>query len=600
MGVDWSALTFLVLSLALSAVAFGTVKLVGSGSARTPSPRLDRYCMLAAAVGLVIGGAATIYNLTRALGAPDNLAQRYDNVYHLNAVRYVLEEGEASSLTLGRMLNHDAGVAIYPAAWHSFASIVAQLTGQPIPVAVNALNIAICLVVWPVSAVLLTRVVLGPKPIALLFAGIFAAAFPAFPLGLLDFGPLYPNLLSYAVLPAVLALVVSSMRMAGRSGLSPFGTAVALAAGLAALFTAQPNGFSALLALSLPIISWKWWSWTRKRYRRGEVRKLLIPALVALVSAGAFLAVWQALLITGYDNWLPFNDSRWDAIGEALTSAPHGRDEAVVLSIATAAGIVGIVKRRAPVWMLGVFAVAVLLYVIAASQPRGFVRMALTGSWYQDPQRLASLLPIPTIVVAAFGAAYLVAGGRRLLQRALNTDGPRRRVATVLAGTLTVIFVAVGALYSQRGPIDQMVVATHQNHTYEGNPTILSPAERKLLERLDQIVPDDAVVAVNPWNGSALAYAFSGIEVTQYHMGKLSKDLSLVARELDTASGGSEACAVADELRVEYVLDFGDYYLLDRPLAHSYPAFDEVEGSPNYELVDEEGDARLYEVSNCG
>lgn len=186
------------------------------------------------------------------------------------------------------------------------------------------------------------------------------------------------------------------------------------------------------------------------------------------------------------------------------------------------------------------------------------------------------------------------------MQRALGTSGSRRRVTAILGGALTATIVVVGTLYSQRGPIDQMVVATHLNHTYGGNPTILSPAERELLQRLDETVPDDAVVAVNPWNGSALAYAFSGVEVTQYHMGNLSTDLSLIARELATATGNSEACAVADELGVEYVLDFGNYYLLDRPLAHSYPAFDNVERAPNYELVDEEGDAKLYEITNCG
>lgn len=599
LGLDWSVVTFIVLSLALSAVVFGMTRLVDSRVKRSPSPRLDRYSLVAAAVGLVIGGAATVYNLSRALGAPDNIAQRYDNVYHLNAVRYVLEEGQSSSLTLGRLLDPDAGIAIYPAAWHSFASIVAQLSGQPVPVAINALNVVICSLVWPLSAILLTRVVLGAKPLPILFAGILSAAFPAFPLGLLDFGPLYPNLLSYAVLPAVLAVVVSSLRSFGRNGLSPFGAFIALAAGLAALFTAQPNGFPALLALSLPVIAWRWWGWTRERYRVGGTRQLLAPSVVAVVSVAGFVGVWQALQ-TGYDSWLPFNDSRWDAMGEALTSAPHGREMAVVLSIATGAGIVGVAKRRAPRWMLGVFAVAVLLYVVAASQPRGFIRMALTGPWYQDPQRLASLLPIPTVVIAAFGAAYLVAGSRRFLQRALNALGANRTTTGILAGALTIIFVVLGAVYSQRGPIDQMVMETHLNHTYGGNPTILSPAERELLERLDETVPDDAVVAVNPWNGSALAYAFSGIKVTQYHMGSLSQDLSLVAQDLDNADSSSETCTVAAELGVEYVLDFGDYYLLDRPLAHSYPAFDDVDDPSNYRLVDQEGDAKLYEVANCG
>src|SRR5690625_6448375 len=42
---------------------------------------------------------------------------------------------------------------------------------------------------------------------------------------------------------------------------------------------------------------------------------------------------------------------------------------------------------------------------------------------------------------------------------------------------------------------------------------LLSDDERELLEQLPEVVPEDAIIATNAWNGSSLAYAISDREV---------------------------------------------------------------------------------------
>ena len=47
----------------------------------------------------------------------------------------------------------------------------------------------------------------------------------------------------------------------------------------------------------------------------------------------------------------------------------------------------------------------------------------------------------------------------------------------------------------------------------------INPDELQLFEDVAELTPEDAVIAGNPWNGSALAYAFTGRRVLFPHVG---------------------------------------------------------------------------------
>ncbi|THJ65957.1 hypothetical protein E8P82_09935 [Arthrobacter echini] len=595
-GIPWSLVTFLLALVGIVVITLLVKHFVFRLSWFRLPRHVDWRTTLGATAGLLAGGVASALNLILIFGSPSNLAQRYDNVYHLNAVRWVLEQGDASTLTLGRILNPTADIAVYPAAWHGFAALIVDVTNQPIPVAVNALNIVIASLVWPVGVMLLARIVFGAQAVLIALTGVFSAGFTAFPIGLIDFGPLYPNLLSYAVLPAALALAILMLKVRPRDDNTYGVILLAFLTAIIALMFAQPNGFTALLALSLPVAIFSWFRWVRAGLSRRGGRGILLPLLIAALFVTGFIVTWRALLI-GYDTWQPFTRYA-SAIGQAITSAPHERGVPVVIAVCTAVGLIRLIRDGGYGWLLGLYGVVVALYAVSAAEPRGALRYVVVGSWYQDPQRLASLLPLPTVLIAAFGASGILLW---LWARLLSVSSAPSRGLKVAAGTVVALVAVLGGLGSQRGPIDEMVAESRQNHTWEGNPTILSLDELALLERLDDEVPEDAVIAVNPWNGGALAYAISGRAVTQYHMSSrpLPPDLSVLAQNLDDARYRSEACAIAREERVEYVLDFGDFYLLDLPEAENYPAFDDIDDPSALELVDEEGDARLYRVASC-
>ena len=75
-------------------------------------------------------------------------SQTFDSVFHLNALRYVLETGNASSMTITGMTNGDNPPYFYPAAWHGLASLLIQITGLQLPAAVNVLNLCVAMTVW--------------------------------------------------------------------------------------------------------------------------------------------------------------------------------------------------------------------------------------------------------------------------------------------------------------------------------------------------------------------------------------------------------------------------------------------------------------------
>ena len=70
-------------------------------------------------------------------------------------------------------------------------------------IATNAAILVVCGVVWTCSLVALLPVLVRPRPVTLVAAGVVSAAIPAFPLLLVKWGVLYPNLLGYALLPVV-------------------------------------------------------------------------------------------------------------------------------------------------------------------------------------------------------------------------------------------------------------------------------------------------------------------------------------------------------------------------------------------------------------
>ncbi len=603
--VGWTPVSYGLGSLVVAAIAFG-IKVALARKWPDPTWKPQRTSILvASAVGLVGAGLIIAFQMGTAFITPENISQSYDNVFHLNAVRWAIDSGNASPLNLGAF----TGISAYPSAWHAMTSLVSMLTGASIPVAVNVTSIAIGGIVWPLGALYLVQQITGQRLFATIIALVFIPAFTGFPLMMVDWGVLYPNLLSIALLPAAMGLVFSAMGLGrGHRQSTPVSWLLVLVA-VPAVAVSHPSTLMALLVFVLPAVL-LWAIGLVQKLRPVNTperrRKLWIIIAAAVVSAAALAVVWRKFRP-------PSGSAGWGAvetppqvIGEIFLGGALGRPAATIIAICLLVGLIRIIVTRKQLWLLGTFLVAGILFFYAAGldfSPRWF----LTGVWYYDSYRLAALLPAAMVGPAVIGATWLWdVSHRKIAERRTKkavAGSPARAALQTAANPWRVPAYAVGVLVlvlaTQYGV---MTWATkHAHYTYVSNATsgLLTPDETALLERLDQTVPADAVIAGLPSSGAALAYAFSGRHVMQPHiLTTHGKNLDIVNAGLKSAAEFPWVCDAVKELNVKFVLDFGT-----RTITGTMPGLGgilDLSTSKSLELVDKQGDeAKLYKVTAC-
>ena len=560
--------------------------------------------------GLLAGAAAVAggiiaYRYASGFRGLSGISQTFDNVYHLNAVRTILETGHGSSLTLGNLTPESR--AFYPAAWHDATALAASALGLTVPEAVNAFNIVTGAVVWPLASLWLVTCVAGSRPAALLAAAAVIPAFPSFPYLMVDMGVLYPTHLATALLPAALAAVLEMLGVAhGEPGASPVRGAVVLAGVLPGMLLAHPSAFLALVALSLPLVA----VWTRRCWSAGGRTRALACAGAGAYLAGGF-AAWVLLRPpTAASTWSP-NRSWSHAVGEILTGTAAGLPHGEFMLLLIGAGVLALITRQGPRWALGMFGMAAALYLIAAATPFGPVRTFFTGNWYNDPPRLVALLPVAAVPVAVVGAVSLAARAAGLWERAWEVlrrrvPGPRGDGAVRWRGPVRVLgaVLAAGAFVGAVGILQRGALTGEQsriNSVYSmgARSALISPDELRLIERLPALVGEDAVIVANPRNGESLVYALAGLTTLKPHIhGRVSADAQTLLDRWGLAGTDYAVCEAVKRTGARHALHFGPPYLAHakRPL----PGTEGLDRRPGVALVDLEGRARLYTVTGCG
>ena len=601
-GVRWTPVAYAAGVLVVSAVGFG-IKMAISRRWPDPVRTPDRKAVLVASgVGLLGAGLLIALQMGTAFITPENISQTYDNVFHLNAVRWAVDSGNASPLNLGAF----TGISAYPSAWHAMTSMVAMATGASIPVAVNVANIAIGAIVWPLGALFLVRQIAGSRLFSTVVALVFIPAFTGFPLMMVDWGVLYPNLLSIALLPAALGLVFSAMGLGrGYRPSSPMAWLLVLVA-VPAVAVAHPSTLMALLAFALPaVVLWAIGLVVKLLPLNTPERRRQLWIIVgsAVMAAVVLAVVWRKFRPpSGAAGWGAVQTPP-QAIGEILLGGAMGRPAAAIIAICMLVGLIRIIITRKQLWLLGTFLVAGVLFFYAAGlnfSPRWF----LTGVWYYDSYRLAALLPVAMVGPAVLGATYLwdeaIRRIRALRQRRTGQNSTLEssaktpwRVPAYAAGILALVFA------TQYGVMTWAVNNAHFSYIENADSRLLSTDETALLERIDQRVEPDAVIAGLPSSGAALAYAYSGRKFMQPHiLTTHGQDVDIVNAGLKSADMFPWVCDAVKKQNVKYVLDFGT-----RTVTGTMPGLGglmDLQSSTALELIDQQGPAaKLYKVTAC-
>ena len=595
-GVPWTLPWILTGSVVFVALVWAAGLLIGRSDRQAPT-RLPVNGVLVA--GLVVGVIIGALRVGFYIGDADAVSQTNDAVFHLNALRYAQDTGDASSFGISAVIG---STAFYPAAWHAIVLAVAQFSGASLPSAINAVSLVIATAIWVPGVAWLTReavrrVDLERSTVAAGFAAALAPALLAFPLLMLQWGVLYPNALSVAMIPAAAALVVVMPTWARGEGMGlrrarPVVVAVMIAAAAVAIGLAQPAGLLAWLLLAVSTLTW---FVINRAVQDGRLRTVGTAArLVAVWGVGGL--IWFGVARTGPgSHWGTF-ETEWGALLDLLTNSLVDLPMQWAMSVLMLGGLVVAVRVRELRWLATAWLGLGLLYFVAAAIDRAGVRHYLIGPWYADPYRLAALLPLVVVPLAAVGLTWVTFAFAARFVQARHRKWLGVGVVTSIAAVGGVLLVAV--------PVTQLPLITEgitddQSRYAIDDETYLSTDERTLLERLPEVLPDDARVIGNPSTGMGFAFALSGVDAIPRTWSPPSgEDWTTLAEHLRDVADDPEVCAALAAFdRPEYVIDFGP----GETTAGRFkmPGFTDFVGQSGFELVDSVGDASVWRITAC-
>jgi hypothetical protein len=432
--------------------------------------------------------------------------------------------------------------------------------------------------------------------------GVVSIAFTAFPWDLLGFGVLWPNLLGMALVPATLALVISITGQANEDAIGKGRAWLMLPVALLGTGLAHPNAVFTVIALSLFPVGIALFMRARRLRSDGQLRRGVGECVLGFV---IFLALWYWAATTPVFarvrnfHWKPF-DTPARAIGEVLFHSMNGYNALWVLALVTLAGVL-LWRRYPPLrWAIGGFAVSGLLYVIAAAFNRPDTS-EFTGFWYNDPHRLSAMVPVTTVPLAVVTLTFIGRWGAEFLRDRPQLPALLRRRAFAAS---TLIVVVLLGLLTQGFYVGKHAAIIQNLYVRPANVpslNVVDQQEQAFFAQVKQIVPQDAVVANNPWDGSPLLWALADRRVLFPHMGlSITDDQRYLADNYTSASVDPRVCQIAENLHVGYLL-IGDhtFWPWDKR-TNEYPGLVDPGNVKGFQLVASSGEKlRLYRLTAC-
>ena len=414
-GIPWNVWTaLLALAIVLAAAVGLQLLMARRGTPVAESPAAARGPMLVVAAGVVLGAA--LITLAAVRGLPDwqSIPSNWDSVWHANAIRFIVETGQASPTHMGELRNvetHDA--LYYPSVFHALAAVHCQLTGIAATSAytLDALGVAVWL--FPASAATLTWQLLRSRQLGqwqaagcAAAAAALSASFTAIPYVEFDTASI-PNLAAYGVALPTFVLIVSALRHRERIPLAVLA--------LLGVFSVHITGG---VVTVLFVVTW-WLAdglWRPVRGRLADfvtLAAVAVPAVVLLLPQ--FIGVLQqAEIIEGhqFDTHQGKKKALFDAVVQHTRHLNDYPIQNMLIALAAIGGLILLVRRLwwpAAVWLILVYS------IVHASAPFGGPIGAATAQFtdlfYSDPRRLSAVVTMllaPMAGIALFTCAWFV------------------------------------------------------------------------------------------------------------------------------------------------------------------------------------------------
>ncbi|MDD0859831.1 hypothetical protein NHF46_23340 [Arthrobacter alpinus] len=379
---------------------------------------------------------------------------------------------------------------------------------------------------------------------------------------MLQYGSVYPNSLSNALVPVGIALVLLIVRPANHRGLQPAQALTLVILFVPGAITAQPNGVFSILLVLTPLLAYLLYSWLRTGFthnrRQGWIR-VAVVLLAAGAVAAALLTLPQIRSLFSYTSpaflFFPL------ALIRSFTQAPAPIwFPALALTALVLVGLRAGFRRPGLRWLPAGLALLTLTYPLSAGTNLTPANIVM-APWWDNPERIAALMPLLAVPLAALGLVRLVDWlGIKGRARNLSPALWQRKGKVAAAASLAVVLAFSNpGLWQMKGQVEIMYeIPAEPNGLAQ-----IDAQELALIHRLGDYTTTDDVIANNPYNGSALAMVLAGRHMLFPYssQGDLNSDLYTLRFWLNRVGSDQDVCAAAKRQGVTYLLDFGTNYI---------------------------------------
>jgi len=596
LGVTWSLGSFTAGVVVLVVIAGVTRRLAGARWGAV-SLRVEPLNFRGLLSGLGLWVVLTTYAAVRLLRNPSSVVQSTDNAFHMNAIQYALDTGQASSFTIGTLVSSGAPAAPYPAAWHAYVALVLGFErlfapSAPIGSAVTAATLAVIVCAWALGCLFLAQVLGARSVVAGLITSSLLGGLFLFPWAFPPQGGLYPNLLGNSLLPGLIALIflVAGALSASDGATDVRGTTpstitgghpvVILVAVLALAFPgvalSHPNS-AMVLALFALALAWQVCVQWRRGQTQPRLRRLRVALLgVTSIASVVFVVMWAVLA--------PTPPVPYKVAGNLMTST-----WGLLLGAVTGAS--------SPAPALTALAFSSVVYLTAIGGPSTSVAVLTGGIFYNDPKRVAAFALIGALPVVVEGVAALDRGVRALAVRLARSESGQLAWRIGLVVLLTTAILVPLQVWSLRPRLDQnskrLVVLSNTTRR-------INLDESKLIAKLPRLIPKGEKVIGEPAAGTAFIYGLTGVPVVFPHVLMTDSPATQQLRDyMFDREQLAATCAAMDELGAHY------YYNTTRRIdipnqARGYRTPLQLPDKSMLTVVAKSGPATLYRFTACG
>lgn len=586
--------------------------------------RSRRYDWLCLGLYVAVGFLVAMFLFVRSLDGPDSYVQDFDNIHHLGVTLGYVESGNWSpfNATLYAtaddvLINPLPGSSFYPAAWNWIAALLVDSVGASVQLAANAVNFVLIVVVFPTNMFLLMRLVFRDTPSIVLFGAFVTLGFSAFPWSFFTFGPLYPNMMAFSMLPSVAFCFISLfLEGVGKKARLVVGSMFCI--GLICFVFTQPNAIFTMGVFLIPFCVYQV-ALGADRLSLPSPRKTYVKvglcALCVVLIATIWLAFYNAPFMQGVvTHFWPAVTIKSQALMDVLLLSFREQGAQIILAMLVVSGVLYTLKERKYLWISCAYVMMCAMFIINMTSD-GPMKFLLTGFWYTDSFRVAASAAVFAMPLAAMGLWLATRAVRYILSLTSNMRVVSRTIAAtcVVAGVFLLSNLypsfTIAGFGSVKTGLGSVANELATKSSYQ-SPRVYDADEIAFVGEVEKAIPEGSLVINNPDDGSAFSYATSGLNtyyryLRTYGEENEAEESAAIRNGLSRIATDERVRAAVDRIGAEYVLvlDQGEIEG-DRPRFYTYEngknwrGIDSIrDDTPGFEVVLSRGDMRLYRIA---